>query len=259
MHRLDPARKSDADVRRMFDAIAPRYDLLNRVLSAGADSRWRRRAVARALDGFSEERPADVLDVCCGTGDLALAFARDRRAGRVAAVDFSPEMVRIGRSKRIAPGRPALALGDALHLPVRDGAFDVASIAFGLRNLVDPARGIAEIARTLRPGGRIAILEFFRPGSGAGASLFRWYFRTILPRIGRQLSPQAAVDAYRYLPESVDRFASADEVGRWCSNAGFESIECDRFLFGAVALVSGRRRTTSASCARVAPAALCVA
>jgi demethylmenaquinone methyltransferase/2-methoxy-6-polyprenyl-1,4-benzoquinol methylase len=259
MQRLDPSRKSDAEVRRMFDAIAPRYDLLNRVLSAGADARWRRRTVARALDGFSSTRRADVLDVCCGTGDLALAFARDRRARRVAAVDFSPEMVRVGRGKRLEPGRPALALGDALRLPVRDGAFDVASIAFGLRNLVDPVRGIAELARALRPDGRLAILEFFRPGAGAGARLFRWYFRTILPRIGRQLSRQTAVDAYRYLPDSVDRFASTDEVGRWCDEAGFESIECDRFLFGAVVLVTGRRRAASASGARLAPAALCVA
>src|SRR5262245_29572899 len=259
MERIDPARKSDADVRRMFDAIAPRYDLLNRVLSAGSDARWRRLAVARALDGFAESRPAEVLDVCCGTGDLALAFARDRRVRRVAAVDFSPEMVRIGQRKQIAPGLPALAIADALRLPVRDASFDVASIAFGLRNLVDPARGIAEIARAVRPGGRLAILEFFRPGSGAGARIFRWYFRSILPRIGRQLSRQTAVDAYRYLPESVERFASADEVGRWCSDAGFEAIECDRLLFGAVVLVSGRRRAASASCARVAPAALCVA
>ena len=200
-----------------------------------------------------------MLDVCCGTGDLALAFARDRRVRSVAGVDFSGAMVRAGRAKRLAGGQPMLAIGDALRLPFRDGAVDVASIAFGLRNLVDPARGIAEIARTVRSGGRIAILEFFRPGSGPGARIFRWYFRNILPRIGRQLTRQTAIDAYRYLPESVDRFASPDEVAAWCGDAGFEAIECERFLFGSVVLVSGRRRAASAPCARVVPAAVCVA
>jgi demethylmenaquinone methyltransferase/2-methoxy-6-polyprenyl-1,4-benzoquinol methylase len=258
MRRVDPATKSGTEVRRMFDAIAPRYDLLNRVLSAGSDVRWRRRAVERALAGHTAERPADVLDVCCGTADLALAFGRDGRTRRVTGFDFSRAMVRIGMDKP-ATRRPRLAVADALRLPVRDASFDVASVAFGLRNLVEPERGIAELARVVRPGGRVAILEFFRPAGGAGARLFRWYFKNVLPRVGRWLTRGSELDAYRYLPDSVDGFAPAETVGRWCERAGFESVEREPFLFGSVVLVTARRQAACTVVPRREAAPACVA
>ncbi len=226
----------------MFDAVAPRYDLLNRLLSAGSDVRWRRRAVAVALAG--RER-AQVADICCGTGDLALELARDPRAAEVSGFDFSaPMVVRACRKAATASrkgGTVRFAVGDAQRLPVAGGRFDVLTIAFGLRNLVDPAAAIAEFARLLRPGGRLVVLEFFRPEGGAVAALFRGYFRHVLPRIGRWLAGKASVDAYRYLPESVEAFAPPAQVDGWFRQAGFESVAIERMLFGAVGLVTGTK------------------
>ncbi len=246
MERLDPRQKSGADVRRMFDAIAPRYDLLNRVLSAGSDVRWRRLAVARALAGRGD---AVVADACCGTGDLALALAADARTRRVVGFDFAPAMLARAQAKRSPAGKAAFAVGDALRLPARSGAFDAVTVAFGLRNLVDPCGGIAELARLLRPGGRLIVLEFFAPGRGLGGSLFRTYFRHVLPRIGRIVARGSAVDAYRYLPESVESFACMDEVASWCAAAGCEEVRCERLLFGAVGLISGTKRVATARAA----------
>jgi demethylmenaquinone methyltransferase/2-methoxy-6-polyprenyl-1,4-benzoquinol methylase len=259
MHRIDPGRKSRAEVRRMFDAIAPRYDLLNRLLSARSDVRWRRRAVAAALAGCARPGEVDVLDVCCGTGDLALSFARDPRVRAVTGFDFSSRMVAVGRRKAGTARGPRLAVADAVRLPLRERSMDVVSIAFGLRNLVDPVAGLAEFARVLRPGGRLAILEFFRPEGSFGARLFRGYFRQVLPRLGRLLTRGAAIDAYRYLPDSVEEFASAPTVGAWCRAAGFDGVEFEPFLFGAVVLVTARRSQSAAPPARVAEATACVA
>jgi demethylmenaquinone methyltransferase/2-methoxy-6-polyprenyl-1,4-benzoquinol methylase len=245
MQRLDPRRKSGAEVRAMFDAIAPRYDLLNRLLSAGSDVRWRRSAVDAALAG--RERAVDA-DACCGTGDLALELACDTRARHVVGFDFAPAMVRRAREKVVKGrgSRAAFAVGDALALPARGGAFDVVTVAFGLRNLVAPAAGIAELARLLAPGGRLVVLEFFAPRRGVGGALFRAYFRHVLPRIGRLVAGGTAVDAYRYLPESVEAFASDDEVAAWFDAAGLGGVTREKFLFGAVGLVSGVKRAAVA-------------
>ncbi len=240
MQQVDPRTKSRADVRRLFEAIAPRYDLMNRLLSAGFDARWRRRAVAAALDGLEH---ADVADLCCGTGDLALQFARDRRVRRVVGVDFSSRMIRLARAKAesCGPASPtSFVAGDAMETPLRAARFDVAAVAFGLRNLVDPAAGIREIGRLLRPGGRLLVLEFFAAGTGAKAAAFRFYFRHVLPRVGRLLSGAASIDAYRYLPDSVAAFARTDEVMGWCAEAGFEGVRCEPMLAGAVGLIQGR-------------------
>lgn len=228
----------------MFDAIAPRYDFLNRLLSAGIDARWRRRAVDRALAGMDG---ATVIDACCGTGDLALEFARDDRVRRVAGFDFAPAMLVRAHQKGRGWSKATFGVGDALHLPARSGCFDVASIAFGLRNLVAPAAGIAELARLLKPAGRLVVLEFFAPRGGWTAATFRAYFRHVVPWIGRWLAGRAPIDAYRYLPESVESFATTDEVEQWFKAAGFEAVKCERLLFGAVALIRGEKRAAPAT------------
>ncbi len=246
MQRLDPRQKSGADVRRMFDAIAPRYDLLNRVLSAGSDVRWRRLAVARALAGLEG---ALVADACCGTGDLAIELARDARTRRVVGFDFAQAMLARAHAKRPEGAKADFAVADALKLPARSGSFDAVTVAFGLRNVVEPRAGIAELCRLLRPGGRLIVLEFFTPEGGFCGSLFRAYFRHVLPRIGRLVARGAAVDAYRYLPESVESFARVEEVANWFAASGCEEVCCERLLFGAVGLISGVKRVAAGQAA----------
>jgi len=186
----------------MFDRIAPRYDLLNRLLSAGVDQRWRRACV----DFAGLAAPARLLDLCTGTADLLIeALSRDARHGGL-GVDLSGEMLRRGASKLLRRGlrvRASLAAADAERLPLAAGRFDAVLVAFGVRNLGDPARALAEARRVLRPGGRLVVLEFGLPRGPLGA-LYRVYFGRILPRVGRLVSGDRA--AYRYLPASVAQF-----------------------------------------------------
>ena len=214
-------------VRSMFDRIAPVYDAMNRVMTAGLDLRWRRLAAAAAV------RPGDrVLDAACGTGDLALA---DRRAGAgaVTGVDFSPRMLE--RARRKAPGLHWVE-GDLLALPFAAGSFDAATVGFGVRNVADLERALAELRRVLRPGGRLAILEITRP-RGALRPFFALWFDRIVPMLGR-LVPGGA--AYRYLPASVARFPGAEELARLLARAGFAGVEF-RLLGGSIiALHTGR-------------------
>ena len=185
----DPGR-----VRAMFGRIAPRYDLLNRLLSAGIDRRWRRRCVERAGD----VRGRLVVDACCGTGDLARAFSA--AGARVLGVDFTPEMLRIAAGKRgLAAG--GYAQGDALRLPVAPRAADLASIAFGLRNVADRGACLRELARVVRPGGLVLVLEFGLPKGRLLGALYRFYFTRVLPFAGGLVSGDRG--AYRYLPETV--------------------------------------------------------
>ena len=223
----------------MFDAIAGRYDLLNTVLSGGLDRYWRRRAI-RALRFSGREL---LLDVCTGTADVAMAAARHQRgAGHILGVDFAGEMLRHGLEKtRQAKlsGRIHLLRGDAMRLPIQDGTVDGATIAFGIRNVQQPPVACRELLRVLRPGGRLAILEFGLPVLPALRPLYLWYFRHILPRIGRAVSRHAA--AYSYLPESVGAFPWGEEFAAILREAGFNTVKSQPLTFGIVYLYTGQK------------------
>jgi demethylmenaquinone methyltransferase/2-methoxy-6-polyprenyl-1,4-benzoquinol methylase len=223
-------------VRGMFTSIAPRYDLLNRLLSAGQDQRWRRALVARLPPLREGDR---VLDLCTGTGDVALAIASGPGArAAVHASDFCEAMVARApdKARRRAAGHPpAFLVADALALPYPGARFRAVTVAFGLRNIQDPPAALAEMARVLEPGGRLLILEFSRPENRAFARLYRLYFFQVLPRLGRLLSG-SPVDAYRYLPESVWAFPGPDELATALRRAGLAVLEQKRFLGGAVVL-----------------------
>jgi len=244
-------REASARVREMFTHIAPRYDFLNRLLSLSIDRIWRRRTAAR----FAEilRRPdARVLDVCCGTGDLAFALDRVRAratgaAGRgspIAGTDFVEPMLTRAREKAGASGRSVtFAAADALCLPFGDASFDLVTTAFGFRNLANYEEGLREFARVLKPGGELGILEFSEPPSGPMAGLFRFYFQRILPRIGGAISGNA--EAYKYLPGSVAKFPSPRELSALMERTGFTDVRIASWNFGSVILHSARRGVTS--------------
>src|SRR5882672_8036359 len=201
-------------VREMFTQIAPRYDLLNHVLSLQMDRMWRART-AKVLRPILEREDAKVLDLCCGTGDLAFALSR-RAKGKVWGADFAHTMLVRARAKgedasarnkqRVIP----FVESDALRLPFADGVFDLVTAAFGFRNLANYEAGLLEMQRVLKEDGTIAILEFTEPKPGWFGDLYRWYFRTVLPRLGGLISGDQA--AYRYLPKSVSRFFQPEEL-----------------------------------------------
>ena len=223
----------------MFDAIASRYDLLNHVLSAGIDRRWRRRAI-EALSLSGTER---VLDLCTGTADLAMAArAATPGAARVVGVDFAGAMLRIGRAKLLGARQDAavsLVRGDATRIPVADRAVDAVTIAFGIRNVERPAAACDEIHRVLRPGGRLAILEFAIPTTPVLRATYLAYFRYVLPRVGKLVSRHRS--AYDYLPASVDSFASPKEFVKILQQSGFVDICAVPLTFGVVYLYTARR------------------
>ena len=231
--------KEPRRVAGMFDAIARRYDLLNRLLSGGLDQRWRARAV-RALD----LQPGDtLLDLCTGTADVAIAAAGARRpAGRIVGVDFSHEMLRLGLDKirrRGLTGTISLARGDAMRLPLADRSADAAVISFGIRNVQRPEEALAELARVLRPGGRLAVLEFGLPASPMVRSAYLWYSNRLLPAIGRLISRHAS--AYEYLPESVSRFPPPEAFGRLLQGHGFPHVTIVPLTLGIVYLYVARK------------------
>jgi demethylmenaquinone methyltransferase/2-methoxy-6-polyprenyl-1,4-benzoquinol methylase len=221
----------------MFDAIAHRYDLLNRVLSGGVDRRWRRKTVAALRLG---DGPARVLDVATGTADLAIEIARRHPATEVVGVDPSAQMLEVGRRKladRTLDRRVALHLGDAQALEHPDGAFDAATIAFGIRNVPDRARGLAELRRVVRPGGRVAVLELSEPRRGLIAPLARFHVRVLVPRIGALLSGRRE---YRYLQTSIAAFPPAEEFAAMMEAAGLQMEEVRPLTFGVCHLYVGR-------------------
>jgi demethylmenaquinone methyltransferase/2-methoxy-6-polyprenyl-1,4-benzoquinol methylase len=214
----------------MFDRIAPRYDLLNRVLSGGTDVRWRRRAV----DFLGIPPPARVLDLCTGTADLLIeSLGRDPRNTGL-GVDLSLGMLERGAAKLARFGyteRASLAVADGAQLPVRGGRFDGALVAFGIRNVHDPLAAMREVRRALRPGGRFVVLEFSMPG-GVFGMVYRFYFRRVLPRLGGLVSGDAS--AYAYLPASVARFPSPRAFASLVEEAGFVDVRW-RTLTGGIA------------------------
>ena len=213
-------------VQRMFDRIAPVYDAMNRVMTAGLDRRWRKATIQATV------RPGDrVLDACCGTGDLALA-GRKAGAGSVVGVDFSQGMLE--RARRKAPELEWVR-ADVLALPFENASFDVAVIGFGVRNVEDLEAGLRELRRVLRPGGRLGILEITTP-RGFLAPFYRVWFDRIVPLLGRLLP---GGDAYTYLPASVRRFPGAEELAALLESCGFAGVEFRLFAGGIVALHTG--------------------
>lgn len=202
-------------VARMFDAIAPSYDRLNRVISLGLDQRWRRKLLAAVL----ETRPRRVLDVATGTGDFALALSA-AGLSEVVGLDLSPGMLAVGREKARRMGHAVtFAEGDGQALSFPDGAFDAVTVVFGIRNFEDLDRGLAELSRVTRPGGLVAILELSTPDSPLLRPLHRLYTRWVLPNVGALLSGQRS--AYRYLPSSVEAFPSGAALLEVMARAGF--------------------------------------
>ena len=219
----------------MFDRIARRYDLVNTVLSGGTDGGWRRRAAGatRLKEGGS------ALDVACGSGRLTAALARMAGPrGRVIGLDFSSRMLEVARADH--PGLDFVE-GDALNLPYAEGAFDAATIAFGLRNLSDPVRGMREMLRVLKPGGRAVVLEFVRPPEGVIGGAYRLYLRALLPLVGGALSGQRK--AYQYLSDTVDSYRTPEELRLLAQTAGWSEVSYRSLAMGTVGLVAGGAAT----------------
>lgn len=234
-------------IREMFTQIAPRYDLLNHLLSFELDRLWRARA-AKLLRPIQERRDAVVLDLCCGTGDLAFALAHAGKA-RILGADFAHTMLVRARAKSAdvsaADGSaPATRMpffeADALRLPFADASFDLVTSAFGFRNLANYEAGLREIYRVLKPGGTIAILEFAEPPEGFLGSLYRWYFTKVLPRIGWLISGHQS--AYTYLPKSVARFFRPPELAALLRSVGYQSVDFREWTMRTVALHTGIKR-----------------
>ncbi|MBI2899226.1 MAG: bifunctional demethylmenaquinone methyltransferase/2-methoxy-6-polyprenyl-1,4-benzoquinol methylase UbiE [Planctomycetes bacterium] len=224
----DPVDKSPQRIREMFDRISPRYDFLNHLLSLNTDVRWRKRAVGKL------GKARRVLDVCCGTADLALEI---RRGGaEVVGVDFAGRMLALARRK--SRGRVALVQGDAMRLPFRDGSFDGATVAFGIRNVADTERGVAEMARVLRPGGRLVICEFTLPANRLVRAGYRLYFSRILPKVGKWISRS---EAYRYLPDSVEAWWGPEELAAMLRRHGLADAGYELLTGGVAALHFGTR------------------
>ena len=224
-------------VRGMFGQVAPRYDLLNHLLSLNIDKYWRARTV-REVREVSRRPGSIVVDLCCGTGDLALALEADR--GRpVFASDFCHPMLTAARSK-VASRHCGSKLfeADALNLPLADGSADLVTVAFGFRNLVNYQAGLLEMRRLLRPGGMAAILEFTQPPNAAFRAVYNWYSTKILPVIGAAIS--GSKDAYTYLPESVRKFPAAPELADAMRTAGYREVRFHYLTGGIVALHIGR-------------------
>jgi demethylmenaquinone methyltransferase/2-methoxy-6-polyprenyl-1,4-benzoquinol methylase len=236
-----PVDKSAHRVRSMFASIARRYDFLNHFLSLNIDRSWRRFTVRTV----PPEPGVPILDCCTGTADLALEY--DRAAGGrcpIIASDFCRPMLEIGREKargRAATNRIALVEGDSLRLPAPDDTFGIVSVAFGLRNVGDTARGIDEMTRVARPGGKVAILEFSRPTNRLLGGLYLFFFKRILPRLGQAISPNRH-DAYSYLPASVLQFPDGEQLAQLMRERGLSEVRYYPRTLGIATLYVGTKK-----------------
>lgn len=223
----------------MFDAIAGRYDLLNHVLSVGLDVRWRARAVRDAQLAAD----ARVLDLCTGTADFAIAALRAAPTARIVGVDFAGAMLRVGLDKLRARGldrQISLVRGDATRIPVRDGWADAATIGFGIRNVAEPEAALRELARVIKPGGRLVILEFGEPIIPGIRAMYNWYFRVVLPQLGKRVSKHRS--AYSYLPASVRTFPPPATFAAIISSHGFRDVRPVSLTLGIVYLYVAIRK-----------------
>ena len=228
-------------IRQMFSSIAPRYDLLNHLLSLNIDKSWRRKAVS-LMRTSSNQQQSLWLDLCCGTGDLSLEMAR-QGVQRIVSSDFSHPMLRLNLDKlrnSSAALKISLVEADALSLPFQPDTFDAVAIAFGLRNLESPESGLTEMRRVLKPGGRLVVLEFSKPTNALFNRLFQKYFFNVLPRIGAALSRHH--DAYTYLPESVSHFPDQASLAAIFSACQFERIGYVNLTGGIAAIHWGEKR-----------------
>ena len=230
-------------VQAMFNSIAPRYDLLNHVLSANIDRLWWRRTARRFRDVLADPDAA-VLDICCGTGDMTMALLKHRPAGArpVIAADFAREMLARGARKFARPfkthGGAVAVEADALHLPLRGESLDLITTAFGFRNLANYREGLAEFHRVLKPGGQVGILDFSEP-DGLLGKVYQVYFRRVLPAIGRMVCGRNG--AYNYLPASVSKFPPPAEMQEMMREAGFREVRWTPYTFGIAGLFTGVR------------------
>lgn len=235
-YNTDQTKKEE--VREMFDNIAPKYDLLNHTLSMSIDRVWRRRVVGEVR----RAKPGRILDVATGTGDLAIAMARRIRDVQVLGVDLSEQMLAVARRKieaRGLDGRIVLDRGDAERLAVADASVDVATVAFGVRNFGDLGAGLRELARTIKPGGKVVILEFSRPRNRVFRALYEFYSYKILPRIGGLVSRDKR--AYEYLPASVGEFPAPEDFMAMMARAGFRNCRARSQSFGIAQIYIGER------------------
>jgi demethylmenaquinone methyltransferase/2-methoxy-6-polyprenyl-1,4-benzoquinol methylase len=232
--------KREARIRRMFGQIAPWYDFLNHLLSLNIDKRWRDRTARLVPTGPASDGP--LLDLCTGTGDLALTYDRAAKGTLpIYGADFSHEMLIRAVKKIAAAGadeRVRFVEADAQALPFPDDTFQLVTIAFGLRNVTDPDRGLREMVRVTRPGGRVAVLEFSRPRNPVLGRLYGWYFRCLLPLVG-QLISRSKESAYRYLPASVLNFPDYDALAERMRAAGLVEVKYQPFTFGVATLYVG--------------------
>ena len=227
-----PESKDPARVRRMFDGIARRYDMLNHVLSGNLDRGWRK----RALKGLGEDEKALILDLCGGTGDLSIELARNRRAGRVICCDFSHGMLQRAKPKFEKLGlasRIERVEADGLNLPFPEECFEAVTVAFGVRNLNDIDRGLREMLRVIKPGGKLVVLEFSRPTAPLMSRVYRFYLRRVLPRIGDGVAGKDG--PYRYLARTINDFPDAAALAGRIREAGFAACEWSMMTGGVVA------------------------